>query len=250
MSLLNNEELLPDHDDPHKLLMEVNSAYDYLAAHRLDQLKLADENGYCVANMVRDHFQVNLWRILELIETMVHNNRSGHHLAVTILARVAIENIACVYAYKKELAAELDDIEPGNVSDNVYKLTRDYTLGTRSSFLIERLGSDVKTTNILTHIGKLDKKYPGLLINYENLSEYSHPNLHGMRGWFSKYDKPTGTAHYSSSTPDHLQDRPLMDIYSVLVLLGDIHEIHKYIEEKLPLLSQIGAEETSRTNPV
>jgi len=49
--------------------------------------------------------------------------------------------------------------------------------------------SHTKAINILTVLGHCDKRYPGILAEYNRLSEIAHPNSMGMLNGYSTFDE-------------------------------------------------------------
>lgn len=44
--------------------------------------------------------------------------------------------------------------------------------------------------NVKTFVERLERKIPGFHAAYDTLSEYAHPNWHGVAGLYSKDDRP------------------------------------------------------------
>ena len=97
-----------------------------------------------------------------------------------ILTRAALESVAIINAINKRMLRAIEENEVGD-----------------SGEIFERLGWGSKNDltpadaiNILTQITKLDKQYPEMhvQIQYDDLSEVSHPNWGGVVGSYSHFD--------------------------------------------------------------
>jgi hypothetical protein len=100
-------------------------------------------------------------------------------ISACILTRSVAETASVLFCHHKE-------ITDFNINHDVQKLNK---------FIDSVLtGSRDKSTpfgsiNILTHIDKVDKDYPGFREMYDVLSEYTHPNFSGTLVSFGKYDE-------------------------------------------------------------
>ena len=74
------------------------------------------------------------------------------------------------------------------------------------------LGSKNKSTsreaiNVVTMLTRCDKRYPGLLRLYADLSENAHPNYDGVCAGYSRIDEEKFTTHFVNRWDDKYRDR-------------------------------------------
>lgn len=126
--------------------------------------------------------ELAFWREHDLMVQSYTLHQLGHGLGARILLRSGFETLATLIYVNLLMQQVLD----GKLSFHVF--------GEKTSLLL--LGSRNNdempdAINILTILGKCDKRYPGLMKKYENLSESAHPNYEGLMGGYSttNYDE-------------------------------------------------------------
>jgi hypothetical protein len=111
-----------------------------------------------------------LHRLVNLGEESVvlHKNKSLIPFLLTV--RACLETAALMFSLNRYIEAAL---KQGSL-DLLKKQLEKTALGSRNS------STEFDSFNIMSAIKKLEKTYPGILQNYENLSEYCHPNFEGV----------------------------------------------------------------------
>lgn len=111
------------------------------------------------------------WRLHDLLTQSYTLNEQGHTLGARILLRSGFETLAMLIYLNQLKTSVLDG------SLNFHAFTD------KTSMLL--LGSRNKTTehksiNIVTVLEKCDRRYPGIMKLYADLSESAHPNHEGI----------------------------------------------------------------------
>lgn len=120
------------------------------------------------------------WRLHDLLTQSLVLYHVGHLLGARILLRSGLETVA-ILIYLNQITAKVLD---GTLNF--------HTFSDKSSQLL--LGSKNQSTNhsainIVTVIGHCDKRYPGLMTLYGDLSESAHPNYEGVCVGYSTVDR-------------------------------------------------------------
>jgi hypothetical protein len=120
--------------------------------------------------------ELAFWREHDLMVQAYVLHRQGHALGARILLRSGFETLATL-TYLNLLMQQVLD---GKLNFHVFgEKTASLLLGSRNN---EEMPDAI---NILTVLGKCDKRYPGLMEMYEDLSESAHPNYEGLMGGYS-----------------------------------------------------------------
>ena len=130
-----------------------------------------------------------LWRITDLLTQSYALHQQGHGLGAQILLRSAIETLATLIYLNQTTAQVLE----GKLNFHLF--------GEKTSILLggSRDGSTkFAALNIVTVLGKCDKRYNGLLKLYGFLSESAHPNHKGLCIGYSKFDHDANEANFSN----------------------------------------------------
>ena len=122
-------------------------------------------------------------RSILLSETAQKQFNDENPLAGAMLCRALIETMAV--QYKLRMLLDNNPIE----SEEYKKIA----LGGRYE------GFPIAQTNILTLLGKLDKKYPGTEKYHAALCEFTHPNMVGVLGSFCEPNLEENRASFVSS---------------------------------------------------
>lgn len=119
------------------------------------------------------------WRTQDLLEQSYDLHQQGHGLGARILLRSAFETLATL-VYLNQLMQQVLD---GQVDFHVFShKTAILLMGSRNR------ETEVQSINIVTVLEKCDKRYPGLMSIYADLSESTHPNWEGLCWGYSKVD--------------------------------------------------------------
>lgn len=129
--------------------------------------------------MVRE---LTFWREHDLMTQSYELHVLERGLGARILLRSGFETLATL-TYLNLLMEQVLD---GKLNFHVFcEKTAVLLLGARNNDVMP------EAINILTVLGKCDKRYPGLMQLYAKLSESAHPNYEGLMGGYSKtnYDE-------------------------------------------------------------
>lgn len=120
------------------------------------------------------------WRHHDLLTQAVSLANLGHMLGAIVLLRGAIETLAILIYLNQKTDAVLEGRES---FFDFARLTTRLMLGSKNK------STQHESINILTILEKCDKKYPGLLKIYAELSESVHPNYDGVCSGYSEIDE-------------------------------------------------------------
>lgn len=117
------------------------------------------------------------WRFADLLAQAAHLLHARHILGARILIRSAIETLAILIYLNQRTAAVLDGT--ANFFD-FEEMTVRLMLGSRNKT------TSFESINILTVLEKCEKRYPGIVEIYGELSESAHPNYDGVTAGYSE----------------------------------------------------------------
>lgn len=120
-----------------------------------------------------------LWRLHDLLTQSVALHQQDHGLGARILLRSGFETLATLI-YLNQLMGQVLD-RTLNFHDFDEK-TRRLTVGSKNK------STKIESINIMTILGKCEKRYPGIEKIYANLSESAHPSYEGLCVGYSKID--------------------------------------------------------------
>lgn len=131
------------------------------------------------------------YRVVELSDSAIREMSQRRVVSSCLLVRGAFETACLVYEVVRRADGAVELNDPGGVAD--LREFVDRTLfGSKSKD--HALFEQFAAINVLTHIQKLSKKldvpFSGF---YDGLSEYCHPNAHGMIGLYT-------TRHHAAVT--------------------------------------------------
>lgn len=144
--------------------------------------------------------EVTFWRTHDLMSQSYALHQQGHGLGARILLRSGFETLATLI-YLNQLSQGVLD---GTLNFHAF--------GQKTSILL--LGSKNGSTqhssfNIMTVLQKCDKRYPGILGLYGELSESAHPNYEGLCSGYSKIDHDEYETIFSNRWMEKYGDRHL-----------------------------------------
>lgn len=120
--------------------------------------------------------ELAFWREHDLMVQSYALHQQRHGLGARILLRSGFETLGTLIYVNLLMQQVLE----GELSFHVFgKKTELLLLGSRNN---DEMPNAI---NILTILGKCDKRYPGLMKKYESLSESAHPNYEGLMGGYS-----------------------------------------------------------------
>ena len=122
------------------------------------------------------------WRTHDLLNQAALLLNLGHSLGCRILLRSAIESVAVlVYLNEQIRAVSRGNLSFGDFQNKSLRLLLGSKDGTTAHLAI----------NVMTVLEKCDKKFDGILAQYNSLSESAHPNFEGVCMGYSRSDKET-----------------------------------------------------------
>jgi hypothetical protein len=119
------------------------------------------------------------WRITDLMTQSYALHQQGHALGARILLRSGFETLATLI-YLNQLTRQVLDSKLG--FHDFGAKTSNLLLGSRNDT------TEHKSINIVTVLEKCDKRYPGLMKLYADLSESAHPSYEGLCMGYSTID--------------------------------------------------------------
>lgn len=129
------------------------------------------------------------WRLTDLLTQSYALHQQGHALGARILLRSGFETVATLI-YLNQLTATVLD---GTLNFHTYsEKTSTLLLGSRNET------TKHKSINIVTVLEKCDKRYPGLMNLYADLSESAHPNYEGTCIGYSVVDHENYETNFSN----------------------------------------------------
>lgn len=119
------------------------------------------------------------WREHDLMIQSYALHQQGHGLGARILLRSGFETLATIIYLNLLMHQVLD----GKLNFHVFgDKTAALLLGSRNSDVLP------KSINIITVLEKCDKRYPGLIDVYADLSESAHPSYEGLLSGYATTD--------------------------------------------------------------
>lgn len=123
--------------------------------------------------------EATLWREHDLMTQSFTLHEQGHGLGARILLRSGFETLATL-TYLNLL---IEQVLEGKLNFHVFgEKTTKLLIGTRNN---EEMPVSI---NIMTVLEKCEKRYPGLMKLYADLSESAHPSYEGLMSGYSKTD--------------------------------------------------------------
>ncbi|WP_377190740.1 hypothetical protein [Ruegeria meonggei] len=224
-------------------ISELRELFERLAAQRLHTMRFGEPpTGFNVSDKIRAYGQANLWRCLQLCggAEMLRQNSSG--LSAIILSRSAVETVAAYSHFAVQLPNKLKPLKTSADLERVDEFVLKRSFATReksAASFVASDGVDVNSVSILTQIGKLEKRHPGLSKKYEILSDFAHPNAFGTLNWFGKTSRKEGRIRFSDDW-DHCEQEALGWSVIAIWLLETLEADIAKVEDQLPALSCFG----------
>lgn len=165
------------------------------------------------------------WRLQDLLTQSYALHQQGHALGARILLRSGFESLATLI-YLNQLMQQVLD---GTVSFHVFgEKTSVLLLGARNNENMPR------SLNIVTVLEKCDKRYPGLMKLYANLSESAHPSYEGLCMGYSKIDRDEYETHFSNRWAELYGERHLGSMGLCMATFNhEYNEVWPALMEKL-----------------
>lgn len=158
--------------------------------------------------------ELTFWREHDLMTQSYALHQRAHGLGARILLRSGFETLATL-TYLNLLMQRVVD---GNLNFHQFgETTSVLLLGARNNKVMPEAKS------ILTVLEKCDKRYPGLMKLYADLSESAHPNYEGMMGGYSTTNYQEHETSFSNRWMELHGDRHLE---KMMLCIGAFH--HEY----------------------
>lgn len=158
--------------------------------------------------------EATFWRENDLMAQSHALFQQGHGLGARILLRSGFETLATLI-YLNLLTQQVLD---GQLNFHVFgDKTTALLLGCRNNDAMP------KSINIMTVLEKCDKRYPGLMEIYADLSESAHPTYEGLTRGYSVNNRVEYETVFSNRWMELYGDRHLDDM---LLCMGTFH--HEY----------------------
>lgn len=138
------------------------------------------------------------WRLEDLLTQMVVLWKQGHILGALILLRSALETLAILIYLNQKTEAVLLGTED---FFEFAKATSRLMLGSKNQ------STSTASVNIITVLERCDKKYPGIMLIYAELSESAHPNYQGVCRGYSRIDEENFITRFSNRWDEKYQER-------------------------------------------
>jgi len=154
------------------------------------------------------------WRLYDLMTQSHALHQQGHGLGARILLRSGFESLATLI-YLNQL---MQQVLGGKLNFHVFgEKTTTLLLGSRNN------EDGPRSLNIVTVLEKCDKRYPGLMQLYADLSESAHPSYEGLCMGYSKINHDEYETNFSNRWTELYGDRHLG---SMELCMGTFH--HEY----------------------
>jgi len=165
------------------------------------------------------------WRLHNLLAQSYALHQQGQGLGARILLRSGFETVATLI-YLNQLTASVLD---GTLNFHSFsEKTSTLLLGSRNDT------TTYKSINIVTVLEKCDKRYPGLMDMYADLSESAHPNYEGTCLGYSTVDHDAYEIEFSNRWMEMYGDRHLESMQLCMMIFeGEYNEVWPSLFEKL-----------------
>ena len=223
----------------------IEELLDEVAARRIPE-----SDGYMLSPvsmlpaMVRDLMHCGLRRTIELTESTIREANRQSISSMCLLSRAALETVCLVLDVSEKLKEAVASGDTKQL-DAHYEFIRKATIGGRDWKI-----SDVEANNITTIIQRLSKKWEGTLWGfYGQLSEFAHPNYHGMLAMYTTPGKPqcvTTFVDRREKNDEAATTAALGALATSLLLLRRALDLHAEFEDDLVLLAEKRGFETGK----
>ena len=165
------------------------------------------------------------WRLYDLMTQSYVLYQQGYGLGARILLRSGVESLATLI-YLNQLMQQVLD---GKLNFHAFgDKTATLLLGSRNN------QRGPRSLNIVTVLEKCDKRYPGLMAVYADLSESAHPSYEGLLLGYSKTDHDEYETNFSNRWMEMYGGRHLgsMDL-CMMTFHHEYHDVWTDLMEKL-----------------
>lgn len=181
------------------------------------------------------------WRLHDLLTQSHALHEQGHGLGARILLRSGLETIAILIFLNQLTQSVLDGI----LSFHAFsEKTSALLLGSRNDTTM------LKSINIVTVFEKCEKRYPGLMTLYADLSESAHPNYEGTCLGYSTINHDAYVVAFSNRWMDMYGDQHLESLQLCMMIFeGEYNEVWSSLFEELEQWIEANDSELEATKP-
>ncbi|HEY2360373.1 MAG TPA: hypothetical protein VGK36_04620 [Candidatus Angelobacter sp.] len=119
------------------------------------------------------------WRMAELSRAAFASLQANQLAAAILLTRAAVETSAGLWYAHKKLEAAVQDGTKGKIDEDLMKLTMGRRIDKNSNSVFP------EAVQVLNFVDRVDRKVKGFRHQYDQLSEFAHPNYDGTGGLYS-----------------------------------------------------------------
>jgi len=131
-----------------------------------------------------------IYRVETLTQDAIELFDKKRIISAFIITRALIETISVIIVLNNKISSFLNN-----------KKTNELDTFLNSCLIGDRIGvTGISTTNVLTLIDIVNKKYQGFREDYNRLSEFTHPNWSGVLGPFGNIDSEEYVLNLSKNT--------------------------------------------------
>ncbi len=123
--------------------------------------------------------EVLIWRFVELTRSAFENYTNSRLGSATVLTRAAVETTAALWYLDGKIGDVIEKSNVGGIDEHLMRLLCGY----------KNVPDMPDPINVLTFVDRVDKKIDGFRSEYDELSEFAHPNWCGTSLLYSKDNK-------------------------------------------------------------
>ncbi|WP_316204192.1 hypothetical protein [Bradyrhizobium sp. SZCCHNS3051] len=168
---------------PDEFLAEVNALVERLRARLVDRIDLPEPpTGTRLFNMIRAYLQAHLRRALTFLNGGHAEYLGGRPLMTEMAARAIYESVAniCDFSDKLKPLSDAGDMQ------GIDELATKSAFVTRIPSFLEKYGEHLQSTNVVTQVKKMSKRFADFVGAYDHLSDVAHPNGLGAIVYFAE----------------------------------------------------------------
>ena len=168
---------------PEELLAEVNTLIASLRSRLVDRIDLPEPpTGARLFNLVRAYLQAHLRRALTFLDGGYAEFKAGRPLMTDMATRAIYGSVAnlCDFSDKLKPLCDKGDL------DAIDQLATKSAFVTRIPSFLEKYGAHLQSTNVITQVKQMGKRFPDFVSAYDHLSDVVHPNGLGAIVYFAE----------------------------------------------------------------
>ncbi len=133
-----------------------------------------------------DYRETLIWRVTEIGQSALEALDKQRLASGLLLTRAAVETTAALWYLSQKVKLAVKNNEPGDIDTYLMKLS----LGHRGK------GGFPEAISVLTFVDHVEREVEGFRRQYDELSEYAHPNYLGTTGLYSQRNAEEFTVSY------------------------------------------------------